>query len=210
MGWLAVAGGLTAGISLWPARAAKAVKRWVAPKGTPPDSLKNREPKEVDSRNLEVTPLKNFSTMGLTDHSVNLKTWRLKIDGAVKKPMSFSYEELLKQQSFIRKVLLICPGVFAYVGNWKGFAIAPLLEKAGLESGVTHIFVFGPDGPGGSSKSFPLKEIQEGKVFLAFGANGVKLPQKHGFPLRIVAEDYLGGDWIKYVSRITAIGNKVG
>ncbi|MBW1786221.1 MAG: molybdopterin-dependent oxidoreductase [Deltaproteobacteria bacterium] len=28
-------------------------------------------------------------------------------------------------------------------------------------------------------------------------------PQKHGFPLRLVAEGYYGFDWIKYVDRLT-------
>jgi len=41
-------------------------------------------------------------------------------------------------------------------------------------------------------------------VFLAFEVNGEKLPQKHGFPLRIVAEDYYGSDWVKYVYKIEA------
>jgi len=36
-------------------------------------------------------------------------------------------------------------------------------------------------------------------VFLAYGVNGKTLPQKHGFPLRVVAEDTYGSDWVKYV-----------
>ncbi|MBW2515672.1 MAG: molybdopterin-dependent oxidoreductase, partial [Deltaproteobacteria bacterium] len=43
------------------------------------------------------------------------------------------------------------------------------------------------------------------KVFLAYEVNGEKLPVRHGFPLRIVAEDYYGDDWVKYVYRIEAI-----
>jgi DMSO/TMAO reductase YedYZ molybdopterin-dependent catalytic subunit len=35
----------------------------------------------------------------------------------------------------------------------------------------------------------------------------VPLPQKHGFPLRLVAEDHYGARWVKYVDRITAVAD---
>ena len=34
--------------------------------------------------------------------------------------------------------------------------------------------------------------------------NGQSLPQKHGFPLRLVAPDRYGSDWIKYVYKVEA------
>ena len=37
-----------------------------------------------------------------------------------------------------------------------------------------------------------LKEVQSAKVFLAYQVNGEALTQKHGFPLRLVAEGYYG------------------
>ena len=46
------------------------------------------------------------------------------------------------------------------------------------------------------------------RCFWAYQVNGVDLPQKHGFPLRIVAEDYYGDDWVKYVDKIEAIKAK--
>jgi sulfoxide reductase catalytic subunit YedY len=49
-----------------------------------------------------------------------------------------------------------------------------------------------------------MEDILSDKVFLAFGVNGEDLPRKHGFPLRVVAEDYYGYDWVKYVYRVTA------
>ena len=41
---------------------------------------------------------------------------------------------------------------------------------------------------------------------LAYQVNGMALPRRHGFPLRVVAEDDYGSDWIKYVDRITVEG----
>jgi DMSO/TMAO reductase YedYZ molybdopterin-dependent catalytic subunit len=51
---------------------------------------------------------------------------------------------------------------------------------------------------------FPLADINSDKVFLAYLVNGEILPEKHGFPLCVVAEDYYDYDWIKYVYSITA------
>jgi sulfoxide reductase catalytic subunit YedY len=32
--------------------------------------------------------------------------------------------------------------------------------------------------------------------------NGEILPQKHGFPLRLVYEDAYGYDWVKYIEEV--------
>ena len=52
---------------------------------------------------------------------------------------------------------------------------------------------------------FPISEVQSNQVFLAHSVNGSRLPVKHGFPIRTVAESYYGDDWIKYVYRIEAV-----
>ena len=46
---------------------------------------------------------------------------------------------------------------------------------------------------------FPIDAVLSNQVFLAYAVNGKTLPQKHGFPLRVVAEGYYGSDWVKYV-----------
>jgi sulfoxide reductase catalytic subunit YedY len=100
---------------------------------------------------------------------------------------------------------LICPGFFAYHARWKGVSVADLLEMAGgLKPDATRVSFSGPQGTSEKTESFPIEDILSGKVFLAYRVNGRKLPGKHGFPLRVVAEGYYGGDWVKYVCKITA------
>ena len=48
-----------------------------------------------------------------------------------------------------------------------------------------------------------MADILSDKVFLAYEVNGKALPRKHGFPLRVVAEDHYGSEWVKYVDKIT-------
>jgi len=53
-------------------------------------------------------PIKNFKTMGMTDHTVNLKQWRLQVVGAVQNPFELTYTQLLELPAIERNVLLIC------------------------------------------------------------------------------------------------------
>ena len=171
----------------------------ILPKGTNRETLKSRNPRSLDTTNLEITPLKEFDTMGLTDHVMDLKKWRLDITGNIKEPRSLSYSQVVALPSIERKVLLICPGIFANHGKWKGIYMKSLLEKVKMEEGITHVTFTGPKFRNEKVERFPIEDVLSNKVFLAYAVNGESLPQKHGFPLRVVAEGYYGDFWVKYV-----------
>ncbi|MFB0508039.1 MAG: molybdopterin-dependent oxidoreductase [Thermodesulfobacteriota bacterium] len=179
-------------------------KKVILPRGTKRESLVNKNPADLDASNLEVTPLKDFGTMGLTDHEVNLDTWRLEVTGHLKKPLRMGYSEITGLPSIERTVLLICPGFFANHGTWKGISIKELLQRAETKVGVTHVTIRGPKGPYEKVMRYPIKDVLSDKVFLAYRVNGEDLPRKHGFPLRAVAEDYYGHDWVKFVYEVRA------
>jgi sulfoxide reductase catalytic subunit YedY len=171
---------------------------------TPGDPLKNKNPKDVDASNLEITPLKDFGTMGLDDYQADTQVWRLIVEGDVENRLAIGYRELLELPAIEKPVLMICPGIFVNHGLWKGVSITNLLNLAGVKSGVNYITFRGPDGNYEKVLRAPLNDIAAEKVFLAHHVNGESLPQKHGFPLRLVAEGYYGYDWVKYVYKITA------
>ena len=174
----------------------------ILPRGTKEESLIHRDPKSLDASNLDTTPLKNFGTMGQSDYEVNLEEWRLEVTGRVKAPLKLTYPEILALPSVEKKVLLICPGFFANHGQWKGISMLALLHKALMAKDVTHVTFAGPKGSNEKVERFPIEDILSNKVYLAYGVNGEALPKKHGFPLRVVAEDYYGGDWVKYVYKV--------
>jgi DMSO/TMAO reductase YedYZ molybdopterin-dependent catalytic subunit len=178
-------------------------KKIILPKGTKRESLIGKNPSDLDTRNLELTPLQDFQTMGPTDHKVDLDVWRLEVKGRVKTPLDLTYKQITSLPSVERKVLLICPGVFANHGRWKGISMIALLKMVKAEEGVTHVTVRGPRGPSEKVERFPIQEILSNKVFLSYQVNGQVLPEKHGFPLRVVAEDHYGYEWVKYVDQIT-------
>jgi sulfoxide reductase catalytic subunit YedY len=192
---------LAAGVRLLWAKA----KKIILPKETRMDTLVGKDPADLDTRNLDLTPVEEFETMGLSDHHVNLEKWRLEIDGHVHRPLKFTYDQISEMPTIERDVLLICPGFFAYHARWKGISVAKLLETAQVDPGVTQIAFTGPQRTYERTEEFPIEDIRSDKVFLAYNVNDDALPKKHGFPLRVVAEDYYGGEWVKYVFKVTAI-----
>ena len=192
---------LAAGVRLVWAKA----KRIILPKGTRMETLVGKNPAELDTQNLDLTPLEELETMGLSDHHVNLNKWHLEIDGDVHRPLKLTYDQIIEMPSIERNVLLICPGFFAYHARWKGISVAKLLETARVDAGVTQIVFSGPQRTYERTEKFPIEDIRSDKVFLAYNVNDHALPKKHGFPLRVVAEDYYGGEWVKYVFKVTAI-----
>ena len=169
------------------------------PKGFSKNQLKDMNPSEIDSRNLEIDPLNQFGTMGPTDVAVDLKSYRLKVTGKVGRPLSLSYDEILKYPSSTETVLLICPGFFSNNGRWTGVNLKSLLQEAQIKKEAQYVDINGPHGKG---VRIPLRTINQKRIFLAYRVNGEPLPQKHGFPLRLVYEDAYGYDWVKYVDEI--------
>lgn len=199
---LVIGGGLLSPLCSLLASAYEKAKKKILPRGTERETLIDKNPAHLDTRYLETTPLERFGTMGLTDHRVNLETWRLEVTGQVGVPLSLTYEQLRALPAIERDVLLICPGFFANHGHWKGVSLKTVLKTARAEEGVTHLTVRGPRGDFESLQRYPIEDILSDRVFLAYQVNGKALPERHGFPLRAVAEGYYGYDWIKYVDRV--------
>jgi len=193
-------GAVLLGPILVAARWAWAAGKKVLAKGTKRDSLIHEDPAALDTTQLDITPLEDFGTMGPTDEVVALDTWRLDVSGQVKRPVRLTYAELTALPPVERNVLLICPGVFANHGRWKGVSMRALLGQAEPDGTAGLLLV---EGRNGKTARYPLTDILSEKVFLAYQVNGKDLPQKHGFPLRVVAEGYYGYDWVKYVEKIS-------
>lgn len=176
---------------------AKAKK--LLPKGFSKEELKHMNPAEIDSRNLEVDPVDKFGTMGPTEVSIDPKTYHLKVTGEVQRPLSLSYDQILKYPSLTEVVLLICPGFFSNNGRWTGINLKVLLQEAQIKKEAKYV-----DIKGAQEKvvRIPLKDLHAKRIFLAYRVNGEPLPRKHGFPLRLVFEDAYGSDWVKYVHEV--------
>lgn len=203
--YLAVAATFLAPLSLWLRRAYAQTARKRLPAGYPRDKLITEDPDTVDASNLEITPINEFQTMGTTDEVVDPGDWQLKVSGKISTDLSFTYPQILNLPALEKKVLMICPGFFVNQGLWKGISISALLKEVRVAEDARKVVFYGLDGRSPKTESFPLSDVSADRIFLAYEVNGLTLPRRHGFPLRVVARGYYGDDWLKYVYQMEVI-----
>lgn len=207
LGRLIAWAGCTAILRAWPGAAASAVSRRILPPGTSAVSLVDDHPAHLDIRHLELTPAELRGVMGQRASPVSAQDFRLEVDGLVERPLRLDYAALTALPAVERRVLLVCPGTFSFLALWKGVRLVELLERAGRRPGARFVDIATrPDAYGGRVERFPLAEAAEDRLLLAWAIDSAPLPEPHGFPLRLVAEDRYGNVWVKSVEFLRVVG----
>lgn len=131
---------------------------------------------------------------------VDLASYRLRIDGAVAKPMEMSYAEVgsLPQES--RVIDFKCIEGWGFTGLWSGPKIEDLIKPA-LPSPKAKTVIFHTIR-GEYTSSLPLEYVLSRKILLASKINGLPLPPQRGFPFQVAAESKYGYKWVHWVVRI--------
>ena len=126
---------------------------------------------------------------------VSVQSWQLRIHGMVDRPVSISFEDLIKRPMLDQDITMTCvsDSVGDYrIGNarWQGTRLADLLKEAGIQTGATQIVM--RDGMG-MNLSVATAPVMDGRdSLLAIGMNGAPLPYEHGFPVRVVVPGLYG------------------
>ncbi len=162
---------------------------------------------------------------------LDVKTWRLRVEGEVERPLEIGYDDLRKMKAHTLTALLECSGngrVFLKppqlglrwelggVSNaeWVGVRLADVLERAGVKEGAIEVILEGadkgefkapnPKSPGviHYARSLPLKKARRPEVLLAYKMNGKDLPAAHGAPVRALVAGWYGMASVKWLQRI--------
>src|SRR5713101_5623568 len=164
--------------------------------------------------------------------NLDLASYQLRIDGAVRRPFALSYEKLRSMRSETRVATLECAGnsrVFLVppaqgaqwelgaVGNaeWTGVPLSVLLKSAELADDVCDLVLEGadrgvpkeepkPPGPISYARSIPRARAMEPDVLIAYQMNGQDLTPDHGYPLRAVVPGHYGMASVKWLTDIVA------
>jgi len=207
---------------------------------TDPVSFSGLILREKDPENLEfpfstlstfITPNEQFF---IRSHfpvpKLNPRSWRLKVEGLVDRPLEINYTDLLSLPSRSVMITLECAGnsrIFltpkvggvqwglGAVGNaeWTGVPLRAVLERAGVRPGAVEVILEGADAgeikkdsqsPGKIhfARSLPLEKALRPEVLLAYEMNGTQLPVAHGFPLRAVVPGWYAMASVKWLTRI--------
>ena len=156
------------------------------------------EIKEYDGANLDPAIGPRDNSIKGVQH-VDISTYTLRIDGLVDNPVDLTYEDVLKLDAYERKITLYCVEGWNATILWKGALLQEIMEKAGIQTGANTVIFHSVDG---YTTSLPLETIISGQLILAYGANGLTLPDEAGYPFIFVAEDKQGYKWARWVSEI--------
>lgn len=164
-------------------------------------------------------------------NAVDLKTWRLRVEGNVATPLSLSLAQLMNKfppesiaavnqcsgNSRSRFQPRVAGGQWGNgaMGNalWTGVRLREILNAAGIKSGSVQVqfqgleLGEGPEGLGSRrfQKSLALDNPVLDDCLIAYAMNGEPLPMLNGFPARLVVPGYFATYWMKCLSFIRVL-----
>lgn len=164
-------------------------------------------------------------------NAVDLKEWRLHVEGNVEKPLTLSFLDLVTRfnvtsvaavnqcsgNSRSRLQPRVAGGQWGNgaMGNalWTGVKLREILDAAGAKNGSVQVQFEGLDrglGPRGYGsnrfmKSLDLNNPVIDGCIVAFAMNNEPLPMLNGFPLRLIVPGYFATYWLKALSSIRVL-----
>ena len=135
-----------------------------------------------------------------TPVDVDIATFRLKVEGAIERPLSLSFEELRGLPAVREEIVLECPGFFVDRGVWTGVPVRELLARARVRPGAKRVVFTSLDG--GYTQSLSMGELRDDGTLIAYEFDGKVFPRVHGFPVRLTAKGKPGSYWVKWLGSI--------
>jgi DMSO/TMAO reductase YedYZ molybdopterin-dependent catalytic subunit len=153
-----------------------------------------------------ITPNELFYcvTKNVVDPTVNIDLWHLEIGGLVQNAATLRFQDLVGFRPTTQETTLMCisNGLDAGLMSnavWKGFPLRHLLNQAGVLSGAARVRLHGVDN---YTDTISLEKAMEPTTLLAYEMNGAPLPDRHGYPLRVIVPGYFGEKNVKWLTRI--------
>jgi DMSO/TMAO reductase YedYZ molybdopterin-dependent catalytic subunit len=153
-----------------------------------------------------ITPNELFYcvTKNVVDPKVNVDLWHLEIGGLVQNAATWRFQDLVGFTPTTQETTLMCisNGLDAgLISNaaWKGLPLRDLLDQAGVLSGAARVRLHGVDN---YTDTIPLEKAMDPTTLLAYEMNGGPLPDRHGYPLRLIVPGYFGEKNVKWLTRI--------
>ena len=162
---------------------------------------------------------------------LDLKQWKLQVEGNVKKPLALSYADLTEKfQPVSVAAVNQCAGNSrsrlqprvpgAQWGNgamgnalWTGIRLREIMDLAGVKSDSLQLQFQGLEtgqGPAGFGSNLFLKSLELANPVIddcvvAYLMNGEPLPMLNGFPVRLVVPGYFATYWTKCLTWIRVL-----
>ena len=124
---------------------------------------------------------KNFPVLSASvAPSIDLKSYRLRVYGAVKNELSFSWEQLMSMPMIKKTVDIHCVTRWSRIGDeWEGIQLKYILSMAEPKGK----FLMLRSSYVGYSANVPMEYVND-ECMVAFKFNGLPLEKDHGGPVR--------------------------
>jgi DMSO/TMAO reductase YedYZ molybdopterin-dependent catalytic subunit len=127
--------------------------------------------------------------------------WRLRIDGLVARPATFSLAELRSFPSRSQITHLACEEGWSFIAEWTGVPLSHVLNLAGALPQARYVAYFSAQR--GWWDSIDMADAWHPQTLLTYGMNGADLPVGHGAPIRMRLPRQLGYKSVKYLTHLT-------
>jgi DMSO/TMAO reductase YedYZ molybdopterin-dependent catalytic subunit len=135
---------------------------------------------------------------GPTPHT-NLARWSFRIDGAVDKPVSWTWEELIALPAETITVDIHCVTKWSKLDtSWRGVSVDTLLER--VESEAEYLTAW---SDGGYTTNLALEDVTDGRAWIAYQYAGQPLDPEHGGPARLLVPHLYFWKSAKWVRGLT-------
>ncbi|HZC07179.1 MAG TPA: molybdopterin-dependent oxidoreductase [Ktedonobacterales bacterium] len=159
------------------------------------------------SQATQLTPNANFYVVSknVLDPTVQVDRWQLEVNGLVRQSRVWSLDQVMALPSETRAVTFECiangpGGHLMSTAMWTGVSLERVIAEAGGADPASKYAVF--TSVDGFQSSLPLADLLEARTMLAYRMNGVRLPDRHGYPLRVVVPGRYGEQSPKWLTRI--------
>ncbi len=153
-----------------------------------------------------ITPNDRFYvvTKNFVDPRVHDSHWRFEVTGLVERPRTYDLEQLRALPAVDQEMTLECisnsvGGGLLSNAHWRGVRLGDLIRTAGMKSDASWVSFGAPDG---FTHSLPLERTLVPEALIAYEMNGAELPDRHGYPARILIPGVYGEVNAKWVERM--------
>jgi hypothetical protein len=135
--------------------------------------------------------------LGEPTPSVDHAAWRLRVTGLVERRLVLDLNALTRVGRRDLTAVLDCTSGWAIEATWTGVPLADVLRLAGASAEAARVDVVSITG---WRATIPIDDAQ--RCLLAWAEGRQPMTAAHGAPLRLVAPDHRGLEWVKWIERI--------
>lgn len=135
-------------------------------------------------------------------------TWRLRVEGLVRKPQALSLDDLRAMSRTTYTVKHHCVEGWSAIATWHGVRVSEVAERCEMLPEARYVRFDSFDS--GYSNGWDLASAMHPQTILAYGMNDNPLAPAHGAPLRLYSPTKLGYKMTKYLVSMTFTAKRPG